>query len=139
MLGSSVNCPRLNVHTSMSFTEQIRMSFFFFLIFLAITWNEIKLNESRLGKKNLPNFMICAYHRCELGIDWRPLKRCFHSNHPVLLGKKASIVQTVPFFLIGIHSMQGFTRRGVTRKRSIKRLKHTGNMFKKNLQLKDGC
>ena len=44
------------------------------------------------------------------------------------------------FFLIGIRSMQGRTatiRHGVTRKRSTKRLKHTGNLFRKNLQLKD--
>ena len=29
------------------------------------------------------------------------------------------------------------TRDGVTRKRSTKRLDHTGNQFRKNLQLKD--
>ena len=41
------------------------------------------------------------------------------------------------FFLIGIHSMQGWTattRHGVTRK---KRLQGTENLFRKNLQLKD--
>ena len=45
-------------------------------------------------------------------------------------------------FLIMIHSMQGWTattRQGVTRKRSIKRLQHIGNLFRKNLQLKDVC
>ena len=37
------------------------------------------------------------------------------------------------------HSKQGWTatiRHGVTRKRTTKRLKHGGNLFKKNLQLK---
>ena len=37
------------------------------------------------------------------------------------------------FFLIGIHSMQGWTaipRHGVTRKRSTKRLRYTGNVFR---------
>ena len=43
------------------------------------------------------------------------------------------------FFLIGIHSMQGWTattRHVVTRKRkrSPKKLKHRGNLFRKNLQ-----
>ena len=41
-------------------------------------------------------------------------------------------------FVIGIQSMQDWTttmRHGVTRKRSIKRLKHTENLFRKNLQL----
>ena len=44
------------------------------------------------------------------------------------------------FSIIGIHSIKGrtaTTRHGVTRKRSTKRLKHTGNLFRKNLQLKD--
>ena len=39
-------------------------------------------------------------------------------------------------FLIGIHSLHGLTattRHGVARKRSTKRLKHTANLFKKNL------
>ena len=40
------------------------------------------------------------------------------------------------FFKIGIHSMQDrTTRHVVTRKRSTKRLKHTGNLFTKNQQL----
>ena len=46
------------------------------------------------------------------------------------------------FFLIGIHSMQGWTatmRHGFTRKRSTKRLKHTANLFRKNLQLRGVC
>ena len=44
--------------------------------------------------------------------------------------------------LIIIQSIQGWTstiRQRVKRKRSTKRLKHTGNMFKKNLQFKDDC
>ena len=44
-------------------------------------------------------------------------------------------------FWIGIHSMQDWTaamKNGVTRKRSSKRLKHIGNLFRKNIQL-IGC
>ena len=44
------------------------------------------------------------------------------------------------FFLIGIHSMQDWTataKHGVTTKRSTKRLKHTGNLFRKNLVVKE--
>ena len=46
------------------------------------------------------------------------------------------------FFEIGIHSLQDWTTtvgHGVTRKRTTKRLKHTGNLFRKNLQLKGVC
>ena len=46
------------------------------------------------------------------------------------------------FFLIEIHSMQGWTtttRHGVIGKRSTTRLQHTGNLFRKTLQLKDLC
>ena len=52
------------------------------------------------------------------------------------------VVLSISFFLIGIHSMRGSTattRHGVTRKRSTKRLKHTGNLIRKNQQLKDIC
>ena len=48
----------------------------------------------------------------------------------------------VCFFLIGIHSMQGWTatmRHGFTRKEAQKRLQYTENLFRKNLQLKDVC
>ena len=50
------------------------------------------------------------------------------------------LVYCIPeyFFLIEIHSMQGWTantRHGVTRKRKTERLQHTGNLFRKNLQL----
>ena len=54
----------------------------------------------------------------------------FHSLHSTRL------------FLVGIHSMQGWTattRHGVTKKRTTKRLKHTGNLFRKNLQLNNVC
>ena len=46
------------------------------------------------------------------------------------------------FFLIGIYSMPGWTattRHWVARKTTTKRLKHTENLFRKNLQLKDVC
>ena len=46
------------------------------------------------------------------------------------------------FFKIYIHSMQGWTatmRHGITRKRITNRLKHTENLFRKNLQLKGVC
>ena len=52
---------------------------------------------------------------------------------------KWSIEIDVYSFLIGIHSMQGWTATrsyGVTRKRSTKRLKHIGNLFWNILQLK---
>ena len=46
------------------------------------------------------------------------------------------------FYLTGIYYMQGWTATtwgGVTRKRNTKRLRQTGNLFRKNLQLKDVC
>ena len=46
------------------------------------------------------------------------------------------------FFLIGIYPMQGLTattRHGVTRKKAQKRFQDIGNLFRKNLQLKDVC
>ena len=46
------------------------------------------------------------------------------------------------FFLIVIHSMQVWittTRHGVTRKRSTKKLKYTGNLFRNNIKLIGVC
>ena len=46
------------------------------------------------------------------------------------------------FSLIRIHSMQSWTsttRHEVTRIRNTKRLRHTGKLFRNNLQLKDVC
>ena len=45
------------------------------------------------------------------------------------------------FNLDSLHARQKshYKRHGVTRKRSTKRLKHDGNQFRKNLQLKDVC
>ena len=45
------------------------------------------------------------------------------------------------FFSIGTLSMQGWTatsRHGVTKK-NTKRLKHTGNLFRKNIELNGIC
>ena len=78
-------------------------------------------------------------------------------SHPVVLNTgpldwESSTITTRPclkyfwkmyiYFLIWIHSMQGLTAttgHGVTRKRNTKGLRHTGNLFRKNLQLKDVC
>ena len=38
------------------------------------------------------------------------------------------MVKNIDFFKIAIHSMQATTRHGVTKKRSTRRLKHTGNL-----------
>ena len=70
------------------------------------------------------------------------------SSHQVVLNRghlerKHGHLAIAPyFFLIGIHSMQGWTatkRHRAARKRSAKRLKHTGNLFRKNLQLIGVC
>ena len=45
-------------------------------------------------------------------------------------------------FLIQVHSVKGSTattRQGFTRKKTTKELKHTENMFRKNVLLKDVC
>ena len=52
--------------------------------------------------------------------------------------EEVPIVMESFFFLIGIHSVQGWTATtsyGITRKEAQKRLKETENLFRKNLQL----
>ena len=60
----------------------------------------------------------------------------------LLLKKLKNCAIDLHFFLIGIPSMEGWTAtlgHGVTRKRCTKRSKHTGNLIRKNLQLKVVC
>ena len=53
-----------------------------------------------------------------------------------------SVSKRQEYFLIEIHSLQGWTatkRHGVTRKKSTKRLKHTWDLFRKNSEIKGVC
>ena len=43
------------------------------------------------------------------------------------------------FFELGFTQRKASTKHRVTKKESTKRLKHTGNLFSKNLQLKGVC
>ena len=55
---------------------------------------------------------------------------------------KNFVIDLFLLLLTGIHSMQCWTattRHGVKRKTNKKRLRHTENLFRKNLQLKDVC
>ena len=70
-------------------------------------------------------------------LDLVPLKP--DVNHLHIIGTiKVLKFKIFVIFLIGIYSMQGWTaatRHGVARRRSSKWLKHTGNLFTKNLEL----
>ena len=57
------------------------------------------------------------------------------------LVKKSGLLGSF-FKKTGTHNNQGWAateRHGIIRKKGTKRLKHTGNLFRKNLQLKDVC
>ena len=69
---------------------------------------------------------------------WYITEFCLKTSFCIILWNTFLAAEQIIFFLIGVHSMQGWTattRHGVTRKRSTKRLKHAGNLFTKNLQL----
>ena len=82
---------------------------------------------------------LCCYHT-GTNFTVHYAHDCFYCNYA---GESLSFFFVLFFvFLIVIHSMQGWTastRHWVTRKRSTKRLQHIGNLFRKNLQLKDIC
>ena len=67
--------------------------------------------------------------------NFLPLQKVLKTDQHVL-------VIATGFFLFGIHSMQGWTatiKQGLSTKRNTKILKHTENLFRKNLQLKGVC
>ena len=77
----------------------------------------------------------------EKGWSWSWLLMLTHFMH-WSLSIAPEIFWFSDFFLIGIHSKQRWTattRHGVIRKKSTKRLKHTENLFIKNLQIKGVC
>ena len=80
-----------------------------------------------------------------IGSKYQKYECCFNQSDRRSKYPKYPIIwehRGINFFLIGIHTMQGWaatTRHKVTRKRSTKKLEHTGNQFRKNLQLKDVC
>ena len=64
------------------------------------------------------------------------LFKCLH------LQVHSSNLYSMKFFLKNWHPLSQWTAttgHGVTRKRSTKRLQYTGNLFRRNLQLKDLC
>ena len=76
--------------------------------------------------------VLCLWNCCSRVININKLLRMLATMEKIVFC----------FFLIGIHSMQGWKhtmRHGVTRKRRTKKLKHTKNLFRKSLQLKDVC
>ena len=83
---------------------------------------------------NSVNFLLCSlsskYKLLLINLYWLSASVFHHYYECTFLN--------IGFFLIVIYYMQGWTattRHGVTRKRSIKRSKHTVNLFTKNLQL----
>ena len=75
-------------------------------------------------------------------VDPEDLKLYWKSEERPHVSVSSTILLFTFLKKIGIHSMQGSTatkRHGVTRKRSTKRLQHTENLFRKNLQVKDVC
>ena len=51
-------------------------------------WTEKLLIENRTGKKfESDEDIICAFHRFNFGIGWRPDKRCYHPEHEQAFGK----------------------------------------------------
>ena len=99
----------------------------------------MKVRNSMFQKKHqafhiiLLNFRVCCLPR---------IFSCNRDDTSWFILTSLLILLQFCFFLIGIHPIQGWTvimRHGVTTKRSTKRLKHTGNLFRKNLQLKDVC
>ena len=108
----------------------------FYAIYLALTkemaqkwhlWQELLKSTSKIGKPSYDQITWCRQQ--SEGINNTVMEDL--NLWPIFL-----------FFLIGIYSMQGWIatiRHGFTRKRNTKRLKCTGNLFRKNLQLKDVC
>ena len=111
-----------------------------------IVSHHLIMNLSRMIVGNI--WTLISSSNCVGGIN---LNHCYlRIFHPIAimqlhngLKRSSPSSKSLPeFFLIGNHSMQGWTataRHRVKRKRKAKRWKHTGNLFRKNLQLIGIC
>ena len=116
--------------------------FFNFLSFFLLNLNPC-VTKIRHMWKNHSIFLLCVYNRFFLVLEvstkgaaqghktyfkgW-----CLRNSKSTFLILTYFLTQWL-FFLIGIDSIQGWTttlRHEFTRKRSIKRLQHTGNLFR---------
>ena len=102
-------------------------------------WNKKHLSYFLKGYHLVRNKILIKNSRQALNflvaIDWES----FQQNLPFPVNLRSNLDS---FFLIGIHSMQGWpgtTRHGVTRQRNTKRLRPIQNLFRKNLQLNYVC
>ena len=90
-------------------------------------WREVEKWEGIMSFHTDRFFKCNALHSASLGT--------YSHSKP-----QPSIFPVFFFFLIVIRPMQGWTattKHGVTGKRSTTRLRHIGNLFRTNLQLKD--
>ena len=63
-------------------------------------WTEKLLIENRTGKKfESDEDIICAFHRFNFGIGWRPEKRCYHPEHEQAFGKPSPELRPVSIYL----------------------------------------
>ena len=137
------------IHLELSFSLDI------YPLSLMICWFVLKAHlqiswRFSLFESLAQNFLICAginvCSKCTNNQVSRKysllLFAIFNWFYYITLLYHVKLIEYTIFFLIGIHSMQGWTattRHGVTRKRSTKRLKHAGNLFRKNPQLLGVC
>ena len=124
--------------TSISFVTQYDLHWFTLIYMIYIETQENSKNEilTTLARKRKAIYnRVFSSKKNDLE---SPLKK--RKNQVYYQENRQKILHI--FFLIGIHSMQGWTttaRHGVARKRSAKRLKHPGNLFRKSLQLIGAC
>ena len=73
-------------------------------------WDEKKLIENRLNQVVDKDDEVCAYHRYNLGVGWKPTKACKHTYHEQHSSKKSAIGRPVPIEL----TLEIVARYGVT-------------------------
>ena len=59
-------------------------------------WSEKALTENRLGRELCLDQQLCAFHRFDFGIGWKPPRQCFHPDHKFSAGVKSPACHPVP-------------------------------------------
>ena len=59
-------------------------------------WSEKGPIENRLGRELCQDQKLCAFHRFDFGIGWKPPRQCFHPDHKLSAELKSPVCRQVP-------------------------------------------
>ena len=100
---------------------------------------KLAVNESAPNTTNNWNEKVVSSFMFPESLKLANVTPVYKKGGSALVSNYRPISVLTTFFCFNWDTLHARLNNGITRKRSTKRLQHTGNLFRKNLQLKDAC